>query len=87
MGRVRVGRRPGVSNLADFGTARRGRASARAGAGNDAVSSVLVAPGLKVTLFEHNLFQGWSRAFVASPTSYVGDDFNDAVSSLIVEYI
>lgn len=48
---------------------------------------MLVAPGLKVTLFEHNLFQGWSRAFVASPTSYVGDDFNDAVSSLIVEYI
>lgn len=55
--------------------------------GNDAVSSVLVAPGLKVTLFEHNLFQGRSKVFVASPTSYVGDDFNDAVSSLIVEYI
>lgn len=54
--------------------------------GNDAASSVLVPPGMRVTLFEHGGFKGRKKVIQAD-TTYVGDDFNDVVSSLIVELV
>lgn len=52
--------------------------------GNDQVSSVLVPPGFKVTLFEKAGFAGRKKVIQGDQT-YVGDDFNDIVSSVIVE--
>ncbi|NJK32156.1 MAG: hypothetical protein HC927_06970 [Deltaproteobacteria bacterium] len=52
--------------------------------GNDQVSSVLVPPGYKVTLFGNAGFKG-AKKVLTSDTRYVGNDFNDIVSSLIVE--
>lgn len=52
--------------------------------GNDILSSVKVAEGYRVILFRHAGFDGDSKVF-ESDASYVGDDFNDEVSSLIVE--
>lgn len=54
------------------------------GVGNDAVSSLRVPAGLKVTLFEHDNFAGRSKVFT-SDSSFVGGDFNDLASSIIVE--
>jgi hypothetical protein len=51
---------------------------------NDQISSLRVPPGIKVTLFEHVRFQGRSKVFTAD-SPYVGDDFNDITSSVIVE--
>ncbi|MDC0721151.1 hypothetical protein [Nannocystis bainbridge] len=52
--------------------------------GNDQASSLLVPPGFKVTLFENKGFSGRKKVFQAD-ANYVGDDFNDIVSSLVVE--
>lgn len=52
--------------------------------GNDQASSVLVPPGYKVTLYENKGFAGRKKVFLGG-ASYLGDDFNDIVSSLIVE--
>lgn len=54
--------------------------------GNDQASSVKVPSGFKVTLFEHADWSGRSKVFTSS-ANYIGDDFNDRVSSLIVEKI
>lgn len=54
--------------------------------GNDVASSVLVPPGFQVTLYEHAGFKGKKKVLRAD-TSYVGDDFNDIVSSLVVDLI
>lgn len=51
--------------------------------GNDIISSVTVRPGWKVTLFEHADFQGRSKVLTGD-SSFLSD-FNDTVSSLIVE--
>lgn len=54
--------------------------------GNDQASSVRVPSGFKVTLFEHADFSGRSKVLTSSAAS-LGNDFNDIVSSLIVEKI
>lgn len=54
--------------------------------GNDAASPVLVPPGDQVTLYENAGFRGKKKVLRAD-TSYVGGDFNDIVSSLIVDLI
>lgn len=55
------------------------------GVGNDTVSSLRVAPGYRVTLYEHGGFSGATRVFTGD-SSYIGD-FNDKVSSVRVEKI
>ena len=50
--------------------------------GNDSISSVRVAPGYRVTLFEHE-FDG-STKVVTSDTRFL-EDFNDLTSSVVVE--
>jgi hypothetical protein len=52
--------------------------------GNDAISSVRVPPGLKLTLFEHAGFQGRAIEFVSDMFAFTG--YNDFCSSLRVEY-
>ncbi len=54
--------------------------------GNDTLSSVRVPDGLRVNLFEDAGFRGRSRSFT-SDASWVGDDFNDVVSSVSVEMV
>lgn len=54
--------------------------------GNDQASSVLVPPGYRVTVFQHAGFKGTKKVFTGD-ASYVGNDFNDQVSSLIVELL
>ena len=54
--------------------------------GNDQASSILVPPGYRVTLFQHAGFKGTQKVF-AGDAVYVGNDFNDSVSSLIVELV
>lgn len=54
--------------------------------GNDAASSIMVPPGYRVTLFQHAGFQGAKKVLTAD-AGYVGNDFNDQCSSLIVEYV
>jgi hypothetical protein len=51
---------------------------------NDAVSSVKLDPGYKVTLYDHGDFSGASKTFTAS-AEYVGDDFENKTSSIVVE--
>jgi hypothetical protein len=51
--------------------------------GNDAVSSVSVAGGTFVTLYEHDGYAGRSATF-ASSTPWVGSSFNDLASSVVV---
>jgi uncharacterized protein YkwD len=51
---------------------------------NDTISSLKVPAGMKVTLYSDIHFQGKSKAFTQD-TPYVGDDFNDIASSVIVE--
>ncbi|MCY1082512.1 Vps62-related protein [Archangium lansingense] len=53
------------------------------GVGNDSVSSLQVPSGWSVTLYEHG-FDGRSKLFTAD-TVWVGDDFNDLTSSVVVE--
>jgi hypothetical protein len=50
---------------------------------NDAVSSVKVVSGYKVTLYDNADCTGASKTFTAD-TEYVGDDFDDKASSVVV---
>lgn len=52
---------------------------------NDAISSLKVSEGIKVTLFEDSDFQGQSESFDAGDYNYVGDALNDKTSSIKVE--
>ncbi|MBO9999201.1 MAG: Cys-every-fifth RiPP peptide CefA [Cyanobacteria bacterium SID2] len=54
--------------------------------GNDQISSVKVPEGLRVTLFEHENFRGNQKMFT-SDTPYVGNDFNDKTSGVLVEKV
>jgi len=54
--------------------------------GNDQLSSLKVPPGFKVTLYEHANFEGRSISFTED-TPWVGDDFNDITSGIVVEFI
>jgi hypothetical protein len=54
--------------------------------GNDRLSSIQVAKGYKVTLFEHDDFIGRRKVFTEN-TSSVGSDFDDRTSSIIVERV
>jgi hypothetical protein len=51
---------------------------------NDAISSLRVPAGMRVTLYTDTHFQGGSKTFTQD-TPYVGDDFNDRTSSIQVE--
>ncbi|MBO3458588.1 beta/gamma crystallin family protein [Aetokthonos hydrillicola Thurmond2011] len=51
---------------------------------NDTISSLRVPDGMRVTLYSDTHFQGKSKTFTQD-TPYVGDDFNDITSSIIVE--
>ena len=52
--------------------------------GNDALSSLKVPSGWRVTLYEHDNFAGRTKVFTADAT-FVGYDFNDTTSSILVE--
>lgn len=54
--------------------------------GNDAISSLKVAPGYRVTLYTDS-FCGGSAMTFTSDTSWVGYSFNDRFSSMVVEKI
>lgn len=56
------------------------------GIGNDKLSSIKVPKGLKVTIYEHAQFKGNSISYT-SDVEYVGKDFDDICSSLIVEKV
>jgi predicted chitinase/LysM repeat protein len=51
---------------------------------NDTISSLKVPAGMQVTLYSDTHFGGRSKTFTAD-TPYVGDDFNDQTSSIIIE--
>ena len=51
--------------------------------GNNTVSSLLVASGYSVTVYTDADFGGASKTFTTD-TPYVGDDFNDQISSVQV---
>jgi LysM repeat protein len=53
---------------------------------DDSISSLRVPAGIKVTLYPDPGFTGISKTFTQD-TPYVGDDFNDRTSSLIVSSI
>ena len=48
------------------------------------MSSLKVTPGFKVTIYADDNFQGTSKSYIASE-SFVGEDWNDKMSSLTVE--
>lgn len=52
--------------------------------GNDTLSSLSVAPGYKLTIFDHAGFQGAQQTFTGE-VSYVGAWWNDRTSSILVE--
>jgi hypothetical protein len=52
--------------------------------GNDAISSLTVPPGWRVTLYQNGGFTG-STKVITSDTSMLGSDFNDITSSIVVE--
>ncbi|PYG87227.1 beta/gamma crystallin [Ruminiclostridium sufflavum DSM 19573] len=52
--------------------------------GNDIISSVKIPAGLIVTAYEHIDFKGKAKVFTED-SSYVGNDFNDKISSIVVE--
>lgn len=52
--------------------------------GNDKLSSLRIPPGWKVTLYLDANFAGKNKVLTAD-TPYVGDEFNDNVSSIVVE--
>lgn len=54
--------------------------------GNDKVSSLQVPPGMRVTLYEHDNFEGKWASFTSN-ISCLGDDWNDQASSVVVEKI
>ena len=51
---------------------------------NDAISSLKVNSGYKVTLYDNEGFNGTSKAFTGD-VSYVGDEINDKTSSIKIE--
>ncbi|BAY91283.1 MULTISPECIES: glycoside hydrolase family 19 protein [unclassified Tolypothrix] len=51
---------------------------------NDSISSLKIPVGMKVTLYSDTHFSGTNKTFTAD-TPYVGDDFNDRTSSIIIE--
>lgn len=51
---------------------------------NDTISSLKIPANMKVTLYSDIRFSGQSKTFTAD-TPYVGDDFNDQTSSIIIE--
>jgi len=53
---------------------------------NDTISSLRVPAGMKVTLYADVGFSGSSKTFTQD-TSFVGADFNDRTSSMIVELL
>jgi hypothetical protein len=53
------------------------------GIANDTLSSLKVPPGVAATLYEDTHFGGRSKIFTHD-ASYVGDDFNDITSSIVV---
>jgi hypothetical protein len=57
--------------------------------GNDTISSIRVASGYQVTVYTDSGFAGQSKTFTAdtADTAYVGDDFNDAISSFQVKEV
>jgi len=50
---------------------------------NDSLSSLRVPAGLRATLYDDTHFGGRSKTF-AQDADYVGDDFNDITSSIVV---
>ena len=52
---------------------------------NDEISAIKIPPGLKVTVWENENFQG-DHVTYTSDTSWLGEYWNDKVSSLKVEY-
>jgi hypothetical protein len=58
---------------------------AGAGGVNDDASSIRVAAGYRVTLFEHDQFQGRSVVLTTDEPCLVGRSFNDLLSSLRIE--
>jgi hypothetical protein len=52
--------------------------------GNDTLSSLKVPTGWTVTLYRHHNFTGDEKVFTTD-TPYVGDDFNDQTSSIVVD--
>ncbi|MFC7518900.1 carbohydrate-binding protein [Herbaspirillum sp. GCM10030257] len=48
------------------------------------ISSLRVAPGYEVVLYEHDNFRGRSTVMTGNKSCFVGNGFNDAVSSVIV---
>ena len=57
-----------------------------AGIKNDAISSIRVSSGYKVTIYNDADFKGDKKEFT-SDASYVGDDLNDKTSSIKIEKI
>jgi hypothetical protein len=53
---------------------------------DNAVSSIKLDQGYKVTLYDSNDFSGASKTFTAS-VEYVGDDWQDKASSVVVEKV
>lgn len=53
---------------------------------NDSISSLRVPSGLRATLYEHANFRGRHKSF-SSDASWVGDDFNDIASGILVEKV
>jgi hypothetical protein len=47
--------------------------------------NLLIRTGLRVTLYDDTHFQGRSKTFEVGDYPYVGDDFNDITSSIVVE--
>ncbi|EPX62627.1 hypothetical protein D187_008815 [Cystobacter fuscus DSM 2262] len=63
---------PGIYHLSDIGM------------GDNAVSSLMVPPGWTVTLYEHPNFYGRRKTFTSN-TTYVGNDFENITSAILVE--
>lgn len=57
------------------------------GVGNDAISSIRIAQGYQVTLYEDSGFSGASIILTQDELNFENLDFNDTVSSLKVEMI
>ncbi len=49
------------------------------------MSSLKVTPGFKVTIYEDDNFNGKSKSYTASERIFVGEEWNNKMSSLKVE--
>ncbi|MBU1240855.1 hypothetical protein KKF84_09745 [Myxococcota bacterium] len=56
----------------------------RRGMRNDDISSLVLAPGYKATLFVHDNFRGKRVTFYGSDKCFVDNGINDKVSSIII---